>query len=70
VFFRDSIEQRRREAEDESGVVRAMNLPMGVCARGDDVDIAVHRGAGVALSSSAAGDLCCGSYVDGDEHTL
>jgi hypothetical protein len=70
VFFSDSIEQGGRKAEDESGVVLVVNLPAGVDAGRDDVDIAVHRGAGMALSSSAAGDSCCSPHVDGDEHTL
>jgi hypothetical protein len=30
----------------------------------------MHCGAGVALSSSATGNLGRGSHVDGDEHTL
>jgi hypothetical protein len=70
MFFRDGIEQRRREAQDESGVILIVNLPAGGCKCRDDVDVAVHRGAGVALSSPAAGDFCCGSHVDGDEDTL
>src|SRR5260370_29562790 len=70
VFFSARVEERRREAEDKRGVVLVVNLPAGVDARGDDVDIAVHRGASVALSSSATGDFCCGAHVDGDEHAL
>ena len=47
-----------------------MNLPARIDAGGDDVDIAVHSGASVALSSSATRDLCRGTYVDGHEHIL
>jgi hypothetical protein len=70
VFFGDGVEQGRRKGKNERGVVLVVNLPTGVCASGDNVDIAVHRGAGMALSSSAAGDSCCGPHVDGDEYAL
>jgi len=47
-----------------------VNLPVGVDACRDNVDIAVYRRAGMALSSSAAGDFCRGADMDGDEHAL
>ncbi len=70
VFFRDGVQQRGRKTQDESGVVLVVKLPAGGGKCRDNVDIAVHGGASVALSSSATGDLCCGAHVDGNEHTL
>src|SRR6266851_6693074 len=70
VFFRDGVEERRREGEDKRGVILVVNLAAGVDACRDNVDIAVHGGASVALSSSAAGDFCCGAHVDRNERTL
>ncbi len=70
LFFRDSIHQRGRKTQDESGVVLVVKLPARGCECGNDVDITMDRGATVALASSAAGDFCCGAHVDRDENTL
>jgi len=68
LFFRDRIEQRGREGQDESRVVLVVDLPAGVRACGDDVDIAVHCGAGVAFSPAAARDLCSSADMDRDDY--
>jgi hypothetical protein len=70
LLFRDDIEERGRETEDESGVVLIVNLPTGGGVSGNDVDVAVNCRAGVAHSCTAAGDFGGGAYVDRDEDTL